>query len=885
MNRSILARLALTACASLVAAAGGAAWAAQPPFSFESMPGRLPKDVVPVDYTVAIEPDIEAATLAGKESVTLKFARSTATIAFNSLEMTLDHVKLDGTAVKSVVSDDKTQLTTVTLNAPAAAGNHTLAFGYAGKLQRRPEGLFLQPYVRPGGEQGLMLSTNLEPTGARRVFPCWDEPAFRARIQLTATIPAQWQAVGNMPAVKRVVQGKKATVSFERTPAMSTYLFEFSAGDLVRTSARSGATEVGVWVLRGDEPKAATALANAVRILADYDDYFGIAFPLPKLDAVGVPGGLNGAMESWGAITYTATALLVDDSSSITARQLVYSTQAHEMAHQWFGDLVTMGWWDDLWLNESFASWMAAKETDRRNPSWNWWEEQDEAREDALSGDAQAGAHAVYQPVEDELRAGTAADPRITYEKGQTVLRMLEAYLGEDAFRKGVRRYMKDRAFSNATSADLWKALSAAGGQEVAEVARGWIEQPGFPLVSVQAGCADDGARTVSLAQKRFFQRQDQSGSERWKVPLRVRAGSGAPRAVLLTGDGQELAAGRCGEPLSVNADGIGYYRSLYDDATMQANTKNLDALDDGDLIALLDDQWAFVEAGVRELPSYLALAGSMRVSQDVRAWEQITHALGEVERDERGLPGHDAFAAYERSVLHPALARIGTEGSPGESPDVQKLRRRLMTVVGSLGDPEVLDIMRKRFAGFLEDRNSVAPDDQGAMLAVVARNGDAQTFEQLHALARKAAGESETRRFYSGLCSVRDPKLAEEAARIAMSDEIPPQLTELRLELLGQIAADHPSLAWMMFTAGSDQLLAPYGTLAPLILAQFVPEGFWNAVPYEELAAWLEAKVPHEMAPVLANGLDAARFKIDEKARLVAAADSYLAGRAAARK
>ncbi|HEY4975329.1 MAG TPA: M1 family metallopeptidase, partial [Steroidobacteraceae bacterium] len=347
----------------------------------------------------------------------------------------------------------------------------------------------MQSYVRPDGAQGRLLSTKMESTDARRMFPCWDEPAFRSTYQLTVTVPSIWQTVSNMPVDRRIVDGVLATTTFRRSPAMPSYLVEFSAGELGEITARSDGIDLGVWAARGREQDGKVALANAQRILADYDDYFGYRYPLPKLDSIAVPGGFGGAMENWGAITYNDQLLLLSATSTVANRQRVFSVQAHEMAHQWNGDLVTMGWWDDLWLNESFASWRAAKETDQRNPRWKWWQGQDADKEIAMSADARQSSHAIQQHVSDELQAANAFDPEITYSKGQAVLRMFEAYLGPDTFRSGVRRYIKARAFSNATSADLWNALGAASGASVVAMASSWTEQPGFPLVTVAASC------------------------------------------------------------------------------------------------------------------------------------------------------------------------------------------------------------------------------------------------------------------------------------------------------------------------------------------------------------------------------------------------------------
>src|SRR5271165_1193771 len=571
-------------CIIAIAAAPALSAQAAAAFTFDSAPGRLPKNVVPIAYTVKIVPDADALTISGTESVTLRFREPTAVVKFNSLNETLHNVRLDGRPVRSVVSDDAQQLTTVDLGSRVHPGPHLLTFSYIGKIETQPRGLFRQSYARPGGAQGLLLSTKMESTDARRMFPCWDEPAFRSAFRLIATVPKAWATIANMPATKRVVHGALATTTFRRTPRMPSYLIEFTAGDLVALSARSGRTLLRVWSDRGRRADGATALADAREILADYNRYFGIPYPLPKLDSIAVPGGFGGAMENWGAITYNDQPLLITPISTLENRQSLYSVEAHEMAHQWSGDLVTMGWWDDLWLNESFASWRAAKQTELRHPDWKWMEREDARKERAMLADAFPVSHAIEQHVTDELQAANVFDPAITYDKGQAVLRMLESYLGETVFRDGVRRYLKAHAYSNASSADLWNALAAASGGKVGEVAAGWIEQAGFPLVTVGAACDAAGNRTVALAQTRFLLHGRDSDEALWSVPLRIRSGiDGAPRAVLLTHDGQTATAGRCGEPLSLNPDAIGYYRVRYDAPSFKANLENFGRLHDAD--------------------------------------------------------------------------------------------------------------------------------------------------------------------------------------------------------------------------------------------------------------------------------------------------------------
>ena len=775
---------------------------AEAPFSFDSAPGRLPKDVMPTDYDIAIVPNVEKRTFAGTEIVTLQIRSATTRIVFNTLDLRIRDVKLDGKPVRSITTDNDSQLTTLTLAGPATEGTHKLVVAYDGVIQTRPQGLFVQPYSDASGHQQVILTTQMEATDARRVFPCWDEPAFRATFQLTATIPSAWASISNMPIAQRQQRGKLLTVKFQRSPRMPTYLVDFNAGDFGQVSAEHDGVKFGVWAVRGHEHEGATSLTNAQQILSDYNDYFGARFPLPKLDSIAIPGGFAGAMENWGAITYNSEALLLSKGSSLDDRQNVYSIQAHEMAHQWNGDLVTMGWWDDLWLNESFASWRAAKETDLRNPSWKWWEGQDVDKEMAMHADAQSSSHPIQQHVVDEQQAASAFDPVITYSKGQAVLRMFENYLGPDMFRDGVRRYIKARAFSNATTADLWQALSEASHQDFDAIAAGWTEQAGFPVVSVASHCEADGARTITLAQQRFLllpagDNAVPESAPHWSIPLKIRSGSqSVARSVLLTRNGQTETAGYCKEPLSVNADAIGFFRAEYDPPTLSANTHSFATLPGGDRIALLDDQWALVEARRAELPTYLALASAMGDDLDVRAWEQIADALGTIEYGERGTAGHDAFATYARSILKPVADHLGWAAGPDETSALQTLRRTLLQDLGAWGDRDVISEARKRFAAFARDRSAISPDDQSMVLDIVGLYADESTFEQLHDLARQSKDSSELTRLYLALAHARDPKLAAKAAQIALSNELPPQQTILPVRMVATLANAQPKLA-----------------------------------------------------------------------------------------
>lgn len=870
-------------CALVLALPLAAPAQPQAPFNFDRAPGRLPKQIVPLSYQIAITPHPDRLAFSGNETVRLQFRAASATILFDSLNETLRDVRLDGKPVRSVASDNNRQLTTVTLAAPALAGMHQLSFSYEGKIENQPQGLYLQRYSKSGDPHAFLLSTEMEPTDARRMFPCWDEPAFRATFRLTVTVPASWATLSNMPPVSRVVHGALATTIFGRTPPMPTYLVEFTGGELRSIQSRQDGVRLGIWAVSGRQRDGAYALANARMILSDYNRYFDSRYPLPKLDSIAIPGGFSGAMENWGAITYTQEELLLAPAATLAQRQDIFDTQAHEMAHQWNGDLVTMGWWDDLWLNESFASWMSAKETALRNPSWNWWEVQDGDKEDAMSADAQPSSHPIEQHLTDEQQASNGFDPAITYSKGQAVLRMLEAYLKPDVFRDGIRRYIKARAYSNATAADLWRALSAASGQDVAQLAGPWTTQPGFPLVSVSTQCAADGRRTLTLSQQRFLLRGEETHPARWSIPLSVRIGAAGarPSAALLPPGGQSLAAGQCDQPLSLNADAVGFYRVRYDAATLALDTRQFNRLPDGDRIALLDDQWALVQTKAAPLPSYLALASAMGDDADTRAWLQISTALSSIVESLRGDSARLAFTAYARALVQPLASRLGWNARAGESPDTQRLRRRLLQDLGAWGDAPTLATARERFAALVKDPRGVQSDDLGVVLSLVALDADQATFERLHAFARQLREPSAQRIAYRALMQVRDPTLATQAAQIAVSDEIPAESVQMRFHLLTTLAQEHPQVAWRAFSPRAHSLLAPWGTYEPYMLSREVPQLFSDALPLDQLESWIRSQLPAEAAREVARGMESARFEHSEHEALRAEAERFLESRA----
>ena len=507
---SILKRRHLRAL--LIAAFGLAAFGlllpvdaqAEQTFSFDTTPGKLPKIAVPSHYAIALAPDLQALTAAGSEVIDIDVREVTWRLQLNAADLAISDASIDDGAQRAEVAlDPRAETATLTFPTALTKGPHKLRLAFTARINPFGRGLFFADYPTEAGSK-RMISTQLEPADARRIFPCWDEPAFKATFALTVTVPQNFLAVSNMPIEsEEPLAGGNKRVTFPPTPIMSSYLFVLSAGELERITADANGVTVGVVTTAGKAEKGRFALENAVKLLDWYNDYFGSKYPLPKLDLIAVPGGFGGAMENWGGITFFESRLLFDPATTPdSARRRIFSVLAHEMAHQWFGDLVTTAWWDNLWLNEGFASWMQEKAAGHFYPQWKSWLNGYSQKQFALALDARRTSHPIQQPVADHSVAMTAFDA-ITYNKGQAFIRMLENYLGEDAFRDGIRAYMAAHAYSNATTADLWQALERATGKQVSAIAASFTEQEGVPLVIAETPCDGDSQRLI-LKQERF---------------------------------------------------------------------------------------------------------------------------------------------------------------------------------------------------------------------------------------------------------------------------------------------------------------------------------------------------------------------------------------------
>ncbi|MFN2540780.1 MAG: M1 family metallopeptidase [Chthoniobacterales bacterium] len=862
---------------------------AERPFDFASTPGKLPKQVVPTDYAVRIVPNIDKFTFTGSETVNVNVRGPVREIVLNVADLEVASASLDDKSVpaEAIKIDNQNELLRIALTSELSPGSHKLQLNFSGKINEHGRGLYYMPYQEHGtGAKKLALGTQFEPSDARRFFPCWDEPSFRARFQLTAVVPENWLAASNMPidserkidppspASGAAANGKE--VRFATTPPMSSYLNVFVAGELDLIETKAAGTQIRVIATKGKTESGRYALESTAQILEYFNDYFGAPYPLPKLDQIAIPGGFGGAMENWGGITYFEPALLFDpEKSSARTKQLIYEVIAHETAHQWFGDLVTMAWWDNLWLNEGFASWMGSKCTARFNPQWEVWLEKNVPRDPTrrtgipkeleMEGDARSTTHPIHQPVATEAEANSAFDD-ITYRKGQAFLFMLESFLGENVFRDGIRRYIAAHKYSNSTTADLWKALSEASGKPVDKIAAAWTEQPGFPLVNVTR----EGDK-VSLTQERFTINFPKAPPLQWQIPLTYFV-VGDPavagrRSRLMTSKIDNLPDIPPDRPLKLNAEGAGNYRVQYDEKSWQLLLEALPKLSVADRVNLLGDAWALVQAGRAQVPLYFELVERSPAKTELAEREQIINAFDFINRLLIANPAREKFQGYARSILRPSFEQLGWGPKKDERPRAALLRGSLITALGDLEDRQIIAGCRERFQKYLTDPASLPPDLRAAVFWVVGHDADKVTWDKLHELGLKTTSLEEKTNYYDALAAVRDPKLVTKTLQISLTDELP---TSRAIFLVGKVArySSHFDLAWDFAKANMKALLAKTDALGANTYAPSLFTFFSEPARADELKVYAKDLPPGSVKEV-AKAVDEIEFRSEFKRRL----------------
>lgn len=858
------------AAAALAFALTTAGAQAEAPYAFATTPGKLPKDVIPLQYSAHIMPDVAGNSFRGTQTVEIEVLKTTSTIMLNADNLEIDSASLSGKEIGKLalkpILDRGQQTLRFELARPLAPGKYALDLTFKGQINREGRGLFYVNY-KAGGADKKLIATTMAPTDARRMLPTWDEPSFRARFKLTVDVPSNFKAYSTTPIEKQEPLSKgMQRVTFGNTPKMPSYLVVLVAGEMERVAAKQDGVEIGIVTTEGKGASTAFPLQASRDLLRYFNHYFGIPYPLPKLDQIAIPGGFNGAMENWGAVVYNEPTLLYDPKKSPDrVKKFTFNINAHELAHQWFGNLVTMAWWDNLWLNEGFASWMAAKATQHFHPEWRPYLDEIAAREYVMNLDARKTTHPIQTRIDTEEQAAAAFDA-ITYSKGQAFLRMLEAYLGEDNFRKGIRAYMAKHQYSNTTSSDLWAALEKASGKPVEKLASDWTTQPGFPLIQVEQAC-EDGKRKITLSQEQY--RLDEPAPEKrlWNVPLQVGTVNGKAWTTLLSGPSTTITQASCEGALVVDPYSVGYFRVHYDPASFHALAEQAPRLLDSTRLRLLADSWSLALAGRMPLDAYLDLVRKYANEPRPAVWEALLSHLRTVSSLLGGEPEQALVRRFFIDLARPRLATLGWDEKPGESPNDAQLRGMLATSLARAGDPEAIAQGKARFARFLEDPASVPPSMIDFVTLTAGRYADAATYEALAARAANAPNSEERNRFGKALTSAQDPALAARTLQMLLSPQTPPDLIPY---IISGVSAEHLDQTWNFAVANRDALLNNMEALGRHALFASIVSSSANPVHAELVENYMRKNFGADGVVEAERAGNGVRIRAAQKARLL---------------
>ncbi|MCW5890029.1 MAG: M1 family metallopeptidase [bacterium] len=783
---------------------------------------RLARDVRPSLYDLHLEPDLEAGTFRGEVTITLSLAKPRKEITLHAADLVVDEATVhagDTTMPARVRASKYDETVTLATRAAVPAGEARVVLRYHAPLNRHLRGF----YAAASGDRRYAF-TQCEAADARRVMPCFDEPAWKARLRIAVTVAPGDTALSNAPLeAEEALGGGRRRLQFATTPPLSTYLLAVGVGPLEASAVRmSGDTPIRIWHVPGKGHLTEFALEAGAAALERLEAWFGIPYPYGKLDLVAVPDFEAGAMENPGAVFFRETLLLLDPATaSLPERKRAAEVIAHELAHMWYGDLVTMAWWDDLWLNEAFATWMAYRVVDEWKPEWRMWLSFEHGRSGALGLDALANTHPIYAPVRSVAEATENFD-LITYEKGAAVVRMLEHWLGPETFRAGVRLYMDRHRESNAVAEDLWNALAEASGQDVARVAQAWIAQPGFPLVTL---AADGGS--LKVKQERFFVDPRVPAAKRrvrWPVPLVLKLPKERRQRTLADRAQQTLALEGGRVPwIFGNAAAGGFYRVLHDAPTRAALLADLSGtLTAVERMALGGDQWALVRAGRAPIDSFLEIVDALGAEPDHDVLDGVSGALAAL--DEQVVPPGSLVQAQLRGWVArrfgPALEELGWTAEPDEPDPVRLRRAALVRLVGGISEvPAVLEEARRRLEAYLADRSALEPNLAEPVVALAARVGDAALYERYRDVVAVARTPHEQRRFLIHLASFRGSAQVKRTLDALLGAEIPTQdMAFVIMRLLGNPNAREA--AWSFLC---KRWSAIKKRLPPLMLARLV--------------------------------------------------------------
>ena len=721
---------------------------------------RLPKTVLPEHYRLALTPDLKTATFGGDETIDVTLTEASKTIALNAAEITFKTVTAtpvsgSGAAVTAVVSlDADKQQATFTFPTELPAGKVKLAIAYSGILNDKLRGFYLSKTAKRN-----YAVTQFESTDARRAFPSFDEPAFKATYDISLTVDAGDTVISNT----NIIADKPAaaglhTVTFATTPKMSTYLVAFLVGDFKCVSGQSDGTPIRACTTPGQEEKGRFAVSAAEYILHWYNNYFGIKYPMPKLDMIGIPDFEAGAMENFGAITYRETDFLIDEkTATLSDKKSVASVVAHEMAHQWFGDMVTMQWWDNIWLNEGFATWMETKPIAEWHPEWHYSQDDAAGLDGTLNLDSAATTHAIRAKADTPSEINEMFDG-ISYGKGGAVLAMVENYLGKETFRQGVHNYLEAHLYANATAEDFWNAQTATSHKPIDKIMDSFVAQPGVPLLTLSG----DGKAKIDATQSRFYlsagTKPESDVTQSWTIPVCFKGE--AKDCELMTGASQSLKL-PAAPFVFADAGGKGYYRvqypkPLYDQIVAHAES----ALTPEERISLIGDEWATMRAGHGTVGDYLDLVGAVKSDPSNIV---LSAALGKISAIESRIATdseRDELYAWLRREFSPIYKALGP-AAPKEAQDTHQLRALLFGVLGAAKDPVILAESKATAEKFIADPASVDPELGQIAMGIAANNGDAALYDKFLALSASTKDPATRTQALFLTATFKDPALA----------------------------------------------------------------------------------------------------------------------------
>ncbi|MBX7159230.1 MAG: M1 family metallopeptidase [Acidimicrobiia bacterium] len=763
-------------------------------------PYRLPRDLLPRRYVLHLEPDLEHARFDGSVDIAVDVVASTDTVVLNAAELEITAARVDA-AEASVTYEAEHERIVLALDSAVGEGPAVVHLEFTGTLNDKLCGFYRSTYTDDAGEEHTIAVTQFESTDARRAFPCFDEPDMKATFDVSLVVSDGLTAVSNGAVTSaEQVGGGRTAFHFAETMVMSTYLVAFVVGELERSAPVSvRGVDIAVVHRPGEAERTAFALEVAAHSLAFFEDYFGIAYPAGKLDLVAVPDFAFGAMENLGCVTFREALLLADPTDTsqaeLTRAAIVI---AHEIAHMWFGDLVTMRWWNGIWLNEAFATHMEVTATDDFRPDWKVWQQFALERAAAFDVDALAST----RPVEYEVVSPADADGMfdvLTYEKGGSLLRMLEQFLGPDTFREGIRRYLRQHANANTDTGDLWDAIGSATDADVPAVMDSWIYRRGYPLVSVTAGATP---AVVELTQERFHfgtvDGADGAGGS-WLVPVIVRAhaaGEVTEHRVLLGPEPQSLDLGGAVEAIVLNAGGHGFYRSHYSPGLgARLRAAVFDVMSAVERFVFVDDSYAAVLAGHSQAREFVDLAAGFAAETDVDVWRVLTGHLEALSRVVDGV-ALDRLRSLVAALLSPVLDRLGWEAATGEGPRDRALRGLAVRTVADFGRDDVAvarcrDLHTAHLSGV-----DVDPDVLAAATGVVAATGAADDFDVFVERSTSAASPQEQMRYVAALGRFPDAGLVGRACALCLDGTVRSQ-NAMILIATALANRDHGPLAW----------------------------------------------------------------------------------------